>query len=49
MIQGVLIEFGTEINELRTKFEEQGFDFDKENDRVKLQLLGKVSRQDDVS
>lgn len=41
-IQGYLIEFGTEINELRTKFEEQGFDFDKENDRVKLQLLGKA-------
>lgn len=45
-IQGYLIEFGTEINELRTKFEEQGFDFDKENDRVKLQLLGKAGGVD---
>ncbi|CAH2352155.1 heat shock protein 70 homolog Lhs1p [[Candida] railenensis] len=45
-IQGYLIEFGTEINEMRQKFEDEGFNFDKENDRIKLQLLGKSGGPD---
>lgn len=45
-IQGYLIEFGTEVNEMRTKFEDEGFSFDKENDRIKMQLLGKSGGPD---
>lgn len=45
-IQGYLIEFGTEISALRQKFEEHEFDFDKENDKLKLQLLNKNGGMD---
>ncbi|RLV85862.1 Heat shock protein 70 [Meyerozyma sp. JA9] len=38
-IQHYMLEFGTEISEIRKKYEEAGFDFDKENDRIKMKNL----------
>lgn len=45
-IQGFLIEYGEAIRELREKFENEGFDFDKENDKIKYQLLSKSGGKD---
>lgn len=40
-IQSKMLEFGSEISEIRQKYDDEGFDFDKENDRIKLQLINK--------
>lgn len=40
-LQSRLLEFGTELSDLRKKFEEHKFDFDKESDKVKNNLLTK--------
>lgn len=40
-IQHYMLEFGTEISEIRKKYEEAGFDFDKENDKIKMKNLAK--------
>lgn len=40
-IQSRMIELGGEISEVRQKYDSEGFEFDKENDRVKIQLLNK--------
>lgn len=40
-IQSHMLEFGSEVSEIRQKYEGEGFAFDKENDRIKLQLLSK--------
>ncbi|CCE78454.1 Piso0_001077 [Millerozyma farinosa CBS 7064] len=38
-IQDYLLKFGGEINELRKKFEAEGFNFEKENERTNQQVL----------
>lgn len=38
-VQSYLLEAGTQISEIRQKYEKENFNFDKENDRLKLQLL----------
>lgn len=40
-IQSKMLEFGSEISEIRKKYEDEGFEFDKENDRIKMQLMSK--------
>ncbi|KAK6458646.1 lumen HSP seventy [Scheffersomyces xylosifermentans] len=40
-IQSHMMEFGSQISEIRQKYENQSLDFDKENDRIKLHLLSK--------
>ncbi|EGV66406.1 lumenal Hsp70 protein [Yamadazyma tenuis] len=40
-IQSKMLEFGSSISEIRQKYDKEGLDFDKENDRIKLQLLSK--------
>ena len=40
-IHHYMLEFGTEISEIRKKYEEAGFDFDKENDKIKMKNLAK--------
>lgn len=38
-IQHFMLEFGTEISEIRAKYEEEGHNFDKENDKIKLKNM----------
>ncbi|KAK6464458.1 lumen HSP seventy [Scheffersomyces coipomensis] len=38
-IQSLMLDLGSEISEIRHKFDESGFDFNKENERIKNQLL----------
>ena len=38
-VQSYMLESGTQISEIRQKYEKENFDFDKENDRIKLKLL----------
>lgn len=38
-IQDYLLKFGGEISELRKKFEAEGFNFEKENERINQQVL----------
>lgn len=40
-IQTNMLEFGSEISEIRQKYDEHGFAFDKENDRIKIQLMAR--------
>lgn len=40
-IQSHMLEFGSQISEIRQKYENASFDFDKENNRIKLHLLSK--------
>ncbi|RLV96100.1 Heat shock protein 70 LHS1 [Spathaspora sp. JA1] len=43
-IQNMMMEFGQEINDIRTKYTEKSFDFDKENDRLKNKFLKNSER-----
>lgn len=43
-IQHFMMEFGTEISEIRKKYDEAGLDFDKENDKLKI---GKMAKSND--
>lgn len=38
-VQSHMLDFGSEISDMRKKYQEEGFDFDKENDRIKMLLL----------
>lgn len=38
-VQSYMLESGTQISEIRQKYEKENFDFDKENDRIKFKLL----------
>lgn len=38
-VQNYMLESGTQISEIRQKYEKENFDFDKENDRIKLKLM----------
>lgn len=38
-IQTSMLDYGSEISEIRKKYGEEKLDFDKENDRIKLKLL----------
>lgn len=40
-LQNKMLDFGIAISEFRKKFEDQGFDFDKENNRIKSVLFSK--------
>ncbi|KAL6452387.1 LHS1 Heat shock protein 70 LHS1 [Candida maltosa Xu316] len=40
-IQSSMLEFGNKIAEMRTKYEDAGLDFEKENERIKQKLLGR--------
>ncbi|EGW33433.1 uncharacterized protein SPAPADRAFT_50314 [Spathaspora passalidarum NRRL Y-27907] len=43
-IQSNMMEFGQQINELRQKYQEKAFDFDKENDRLKNKFFKSSDR-----
>ncbi|KAG7662900.1 LHS1 [[Candida] subhashii] len=38
-IQSKMLDFGQSISEIRAKYDKAGFNFDKENDRIKLRLM----------
>lgn len=40
-IQTSMLQFGTKISEMRTKYAEAGLDFEKENERIKQKLIGR--------
>ena len=43
-IQSSMLKFGEQIAEIRKKYDEARFNFDKENDRIKLKLMGKEDK-----
>ncbi|KAI5953964.1 LHS1 [Candida margitis] len=43
-IQSSMLKFGEQIAEVRKKYDNAGLNFDKENDRIKLKLMGKEDK-----
>lgn len=44
-VQDILLEYGKQINMLRTQYEEEGFDFDKQNQRA-IRLIHGMKEED---
>lgn len=43
-IQSSMLKFGEQIAEVRKKYDDAGLNFDRENDRIKLKLMGKEDK-----
>ncbi|KAG5417103.1 LHS1 [Candida metapsilosis] len=43
-IQSSMLKFGEQIAEVRKKYDDAGLNFDKENDRIKLKIMGKEDK-----